>query len=81
VCIAAAALLTGFIINENYVEEPVLPLGLWKHSVFTPSNVSNMAVAMAMYGAVFFIPVYAQGVIAVSVTNSGPYSSRCCPPR
>jgi MFS family permease len=30
-----------------------------------------MAVAMAMYGAVFFIPVYAQGVIGVSVTNSG----------
>jgi EmrB/QacA subfamily drug resistance transporter len=70
-CIAAAALLTGFIINENYVEEPVLPLGLWKNSVFTLSNVSNMAVAMAMYGAVFFIPVYAQGVIGVSVTNSG----------
>jgi EmrB/QacA subfamily drug resistance transporter len=70
-CIAAAALLTGFIINENYVEEPALPLGFWKNSVFTLSNVSNMAVAMAMYGAVFFIPVYAQGVIGVSVTNSG----------
>jgi MFS family permease len=48
-----------------------LPLGLWKNSVFTLSNFSNMAVAMAMYGAVFFIPVYAQGVIGVSVTNSG----------
>jgi EmrB/QacA subfamily drug resistance transporter len=70
-CIAAAALLTGFIINENYVEEPTLPLGFWKNPVFTLSNVSNMAVAMAMYGAVFFIPVYAQGVIGVSVTNSG----------
>jgi EmrB/QacA subfamily drug resistance transporter len=70
-CIAAAALLTGFIINENYAEEPALPLGFWKNSVFTLSNVSNMAVAMAMYGAVFFIPVYAQGVIGVSVTNSG----------
>jgi hypothetical protein len=30
-----------------------------------------MAVAMAMYGAVFFIPLYAQGVIGMSVTNSG----------
>jgi len=26
---------------------------------------------MAMYGALFFIPVYAQGVIGMSVTNSG----------
>jgi MFS family permease len=51
--------------------EPVLPLRLWKNSVFTLSNVSNMAIAMTMFGAIFFIPVYAQGVIGVSVTNSG----------
>jgi MFS family permease len=64
-------ILAGFVINENYAEEPVLPLRLWKNSIFTISNISNMAVAMAMFGAIFFIPVYAQGVIGVSVTNSG----------
>ena len=26
---------------------------------------------MTMFGAIFFIPVYAQGVIGVNVTNSG----------
>jgi MFS family permease len=46
-------------------------LRLWKNSVFTLSNVSNMAIAMTMFGAIFFIPVYAQGVIGVNVTNSG----------
>jgi MFS family permease len=46
-------------------------LRLWKNSVFTLSNVSNMAIAMCMFGAIFFIPVYAQGVIGVNVTNSG----------
>jgi hypothetical protein len=30
-----------------------------------------MAIAMTMFGAIFFIPVYAQGVIGVSVANSG----------
>jgi EmrB/QacA subfamily drug resistance transporter len=69
--IAGALLLGGFVINENYAEEPALPLRLWKNSVFTLSNVSNVAVSMAMYGAVFFIPLYAQGVIGVSVSNSG----------
>jgi EmrB/QacA subfamily drug resistance transporter len=69
--IAAAVTLVGFVINVNRAEEPVVPLRLWKNSVFTLSNVSNMAVAMAMYGAVFFIPLYAQGVIGVSVSNSG----------
>lgn len=49
----------------------VLPLRLWKNPIFTLSNVSNMTVTMAMYGALFFIPIYAQGVIGVSVMNSG----------
>jgi EmrB/QacA subfamily drug resistance transporter len=69
--IAGALLLVGFVVNENHAEDPVLPVRLWKNPVFTLSNVSNMAVAMAAYGAVFFIPVYAQGVIGLSVTNSG----------
>ena len=69
--IAGALILAGFVINENYAEEPVLPLRLWKSSIFTLSNISNMAVAMAMFGAIFFIPIYAQGVIGASVTNSG----------
>src|SRR5215207_8794280 len=63
--------LIGFLINEYNADEPVLPLRLWKNSVFTLSNVSNMAIAMTMFGAIFFIPVYAQGVIGLNVTNSG----------
>jgi EmrB/QacA subfamily drug resistance transporter len=66
-----ALVLVGFLINEYYVEEPVLPLRLWINSVFTLSNISNMAIAMTMFGAIFFIPVYAQGVIGVNVTDSG----------
>lgn len=68
---AGAVTLTGFVINENYADEPVLPLRLWKNSIFTLSNISNMVVAMTMFGAIFFIPIYAQGVIGVSITNSG----------
>jgi EmrB/QacA subfamily drug resistance transporter len=68
---AGALVLIGFLVNEYYASEPVLPLRLWKNSVFTLSNVSNMAIAMTMFGAIFFIPVYAQGVIGVNVTNSG----------
>src|ERR671933_2002833 len=69
--VVGAVILIGFIVNENYVEEPVVPLRLWKNSIVTLSNISNMAVAMCMFGAIFFIPVYAQGVIGVSVANSG----------
>src|SRR5918997_2950502 len=68
---AGVLVLIGFLVNEYHAAEPVLPLRLWKNSVFTLSNVSNMAIAMTMFGAIFFIPVYAQGVIGLNVTNSG----------
>ena len=68
---AGVVVLIGFLVNEYYTAEPVLPLRLWKNSVFTLSNVSNMAISMTLFGAIFFIPVYAQGVIGVNVTNSG----------
>jgi len=68
---AGVLVLLGFLVNEYYAAEPVLPLRLWKNSIFTLSNISNLTIAMTMFGAIFFIPVYAQGVIGVNVTNSG----------
>ncbi|HYM96261.1 MAG TPA: MFS transporter, partial [Candidatus Sulfotelmatobacter sp.] len=68
---AAAILLLAFIRVETRAAEPVLPLGLWKSSIFTFSNVAGMGVAMSMFGAIFFLPVFVQGVIGNSVTNSG----------
>ena len=67
---AAISLLT-FVWFETRAPEPVLPLHLWKSSVFTFSNIASIGVAMAMFGAIFFLPVFVQGVIGNSVTNSG----------
>jgi EmrB/QacA subfamily drug resistance transporter len=68
---AAAILLAAFVWVERRAAEPVLPLQLWKSSIFTFSNIAGMAVAMSMFGAIFFLPVFVQGVIGNSVTNSG----------
>ena len=68
---AAAVLLAAFAWVETRAAEPVLPLRLWKSSVFTFSNIAGMGVAMSMFGAIFFLPVFVQGVIGNSVTNSG----------
>ena len=68
---AAAILLAAFVWVERRAPEPVLPLGLWKSSIFTFSNIAGMCIAMSMFGAIFFLPVFVQGVIGNSVTNSG----------
>ena len=69
--IAGAVLLIAFAWFETRAEEPVLPLHLWKSSIFTFSNIASIGVAMAMFGTIFFLPVFVQGVIGNSVTNSG----------
>jgi len=67
----AAVFLAAFVLVERRAAEPVLPLRLWKSSIFTFSNIAGMGVAMSMFGAIFFLPVFVQGVIGNSVTNSG----------
>jgi len=68
---ASAVLLAAFVGVELHAPEPVLPLKLWKSSIFTFSNIASIGVAMSMFGAIFFLPVFVQGVIGNSVTNSG----------
>ena len=51
--------------------EPVIPLHLFRSSIFTFSNIASFAVSMMMFGALIYIPVYAQGVLGVDATNSG----------
>lgn len=68
---AAVVLLGAFVWVEMRASEPVLPLRLWKSSIFTFSNIASVGVAMSMFGAIFFLPVFVQGVIGNSVTNSG----------
>jgi len=66
-----AVLLLSFAWIETRSPEPVLPLRLWKSSIFTFSNIASVGVAMGMFGAIFFLPVFVQGVVGNSVTNSG----------
>ena len=68
---AAAVSLLLFIWIEVRVAEPVLPLHLWKSSLFTLSNIATIGVAMSMFGAIYFLPVFIQGVIGNGVTASG----------
>jgi EmrB/QacA subfamily drug resistance transporter len=68
---AAAVLLAIFGWVETRAPEPVLPLHLWTSGIFTFSNIAGMGVAMSMFGAIYFLPVFVQGVIGNSVTNSG----------
>ncbi|MFD9127066.1 MDR family MFS transporter [Kitasatospora sp. NPDC059571] len=67
----AAATLIGFCYVEQRVEEPMLPLGLFKNRNFASVSVIGFIVGFAMFGAVTFLPLYQQTVQGASATNSG----------
>lgn len=69
--VAGVALLSLFVAVEMRAEEPVIPLRLFRNPVFTFANVAALTVAMAMFGAIFYAPVYAQGVLGASALSSG----------
>ncbi len=69
--VVGGLLLAAFVPIELRAEEPVLPLRLFRSSVFTFANIAAFFVATGMFGAIFYIPVYAQGVLGVSATSSG----------
>ncbi len=64
-------LLAILIPVELRAAEPVIPLRLFKDSTFTISNIASLVIGMVMFGAIFYIPVYAQGVMRADVTESG----------
>ncbi|GAB3699332.1 MDR family MFS transporter [Mariniluteicoccus flavus] len=66
-----AVFAIAFVAIESKAVEPVIPLRLFRSSVFTLANLASFFIAIMMFGAIIYIPVYAQGVLGVSATNSG----------
>jgi EmrB/QacA subfamily drug resistance transporter len=67
----AAATTAGFLVVERRVDEPILPLELFRNRNFTLSSAMGFFVGFAMFGATAFLPLYQQTVQGASATNSG----------
>lgn len=69
--IVAAASLVIFLFIERKAEDPVIPLRLFKISVFSLCCIGLMLVGLGMFGVVSYLPTFLQTVIGMSATNSG----------
>lgn len=69
--VVAAVFLVVFLVVEARVAEPILPLDLFKNSIFTLSVITVFLTGLGMFGALSYIPLYIQGVQGGSATNSG----------
>jgi EmrB/QacA subfamily drug resistance transporter len=65
------AMLIAFFVIEQRVKEPIVPFQLFKNRAFAVSMVVGFFAALGMFGMIIFVPLELQGVLGVSVTNSG----------
>src|SRR5947199_2726927 len=69
--VAGAIAAVAFFVVEGRVEEPLIPLRLWRNPVFSVATGLEFLVGFAMFGAIIFLPLYLQTVGHASATNSG----------
>ncbi len=71
--LAATAVMTlgAFIIVERKVEDPILPLHLFREPIFSMGSGALMLMSIGLFGVISFLPIFLQAVIGMSATNSG----------
>jgi EmrB/QacA subfamily drug resistance transporter len=69
--ITSIVFLISFGIIEGKTSEPILPLQLFKNKTFTVLNGIGFLMAVGMFGAITFVPLFMQGIVGISASESG----------
>jgi EmrB/QacA subfamily drug resistance transporter len=69
--LSAILLATFGFVEHRHAKDPILPLELFKNPIFRVSMIIVFLIGMAMFGAILYIPLFAQDVLGRSATSSG----------
>jgi EmrB/QacA subfamily drug resistance transporter len=67
----SAVMLAGFLYAETKAEEPLLPLTLFQNPVIGICSIGIFVAGMGLFGVIIYLPLFMQGVMNVSATQSG----------
>ena len=63
--------LAIFVWNETRALEPIIPVQFFEVPIFAIANVMGLLLSVGMFGTLLFLPLFVQGVLALSAQNSG----------
>ena len=63
--------LVAFVVAESRAAEPILPLRLFRNSVFRITGAIGFVIGFALFGALTYLPLFQQVVRGDSPTESG----------
>ena len=69
----SAVMVPLFILFESRAEEPVIPMWLFKNRIVAVSVFIIFITGFGMFGGIIFVPLFFQGVLGQSATNSGTF--------
>ncbi|HEV2728144.1 MAG TPA: MDR family MFS transporter, partial [Solirubrobacterales bacterium] len=67
----AAALGAAFVWAERRAADPIVPFGLFRNRVVSVSVTAGFLAGVAMFGAISFVPLFAQGALGATATEAG----------
>ena len=67
----ALVMLGAFLFVETRAVEPLIPLSLFRHPVIALCSIAVFLLGMGMFGVIMYLPLFLQGVLGVSATQSG----------
>ncbi|MFF5964071.1 MFS transporter [Streptomyces collinus] len=68
---AGGALLVGFILYSTRAKNPMLPMRLFRSRAFSGINAASLLMFLGMFGSIFLLSQYMQGVLGYSPTEAG----------
>jgi EmrB/QacA subfamily drug resistance transporter len=69
--VVAALLGALFLYVERRARDPIVPLELFRNRVVTVSVTAGFLAGVAMFGAISFVPLFAQGALGSTATEAG----------
>lgn len=67
----AAVASVLFVVAEHFAAEPLIPLRLFRDSVFNVTGLVGLVIGVALFGAASYLPTYLQMVDGATATESG----------
>jgi len=67
----AALLFSGFVWVERRAPDPLIPFQLFRNRVVTVSVLAGFLAGVGMFGAISFVPLFAQGALGATATQAG----------
>jgi len=69
--VVSTVMLLALLYAESRAAEPIIPLSFFTQPVIAVCSVAAFVLGVGMFGVIIYLPLFMQGVLGVSATQSG----------